>query len=88
MGIKSTVHVPRSYALSRIAEIDSLAIQKKYKLLEDVCFEPDIKVKDFVDNYIPIDTDLNDWTNEMLGNKLDEPYFRNSMFDNYIVYDN
>ena len=43
-------------------------------------------IQEFVDNYIPIDTsNIENWTDDMLAYKMDEAFFRMSMFDNYIV---
>lgn len=87
MGIKSTRIVSRKWAIDRINMVDDLAKNKKYKSLDDASFEDeDTKVKIFVDSYVSfIPEDLNEWTNEMLGKQLDNPFFRESMFDNHRV---
>jgi len=39
-----------------------------------------------VDDGINFDLDnIEKWTDTMLGDKLDEPFFRFSMFENYLV---
>ncbi len=86
MSIKSTQGITRSRAIERIAEINQLAIAKNYREIDNLCFEREYNIQEFVDNYIPIDTsNIENWTDDMLADKMDEAFFRMSMFDNYIV---
>ena len=89
MSIKSTKYVTRAWAMDRIKCIDRLASNKRYRDLEHETRESDASdgLYDFVESYEPmIDVEnLEQWTDEMLGAKLDQPFFRESIFDNYIV---
>ena len=86
MSIQSTSTVGRNFAIARITEVNDLATRKKYRDLDSVCSEHDHSLQEFVDGYRPMDvSNLEDWTNVMLADKLDEPFFRQSIYDNYIV---
>ena len=86
MGIQSTSYKTRDFAISRIKEVNDLASQKKYRDLDSICNESDHNLQEFVDSYAPIDVEsMEDWTNVMLAEKLDKPFFRESYFDNYVV---
>lgn len=85
MGIKSTKFVSRQFAITRIKIIEHLIKDKNYFGLDKITNECDFSVSSFIDTYEPIDGDIEMWTDEMLGNKLDEPFFRESIFDNYLI---
>jgi hypothetical protein len=86
MSIRSTQYITRSRAIQRIIEINQLANAKNYREIDNLCFESENNIQEFVDNYIPIDTsNIENWTDTMLANKMDEAFFRNSMFDNYQI---
>lgn len=87
MGIQSTQYVSRETAISRIVDIDYLILKKRYRSLEDCTSESDYNIQEYVDNYTINNTevDLLEWTDTMLEDKMDEPYYRFSMFDNYCV---
>lgn len=85
MGIKSTKFVSREFAITRILFVETLLKAKNYIALEKITNEHDISMTSFVKNYEPIDSDIEMWTDEMLGDKLDEPFFRESIFDNYLI---
>jgi hypothetical protein len=90
MGIKSTKYVTVAWAIDRIKTIDNLATNKRYRTIEQLTSEhDDWSLYDFLESYEPVfDVEnLEQWTNEMLGAKLDQPFFRESIFDNYIVTD-
>lgn len=90
MGIKSTKYVTVAWAVDRIKTIDNLATNKRYRTIEQLTSEHcDDSLYDFVESYEPIyeRSNIDQWTNEMLGAKLDQPFFRESIFDNYIVTD-
>ena len=92
MGIRSTVEITREKAIDRIIEIDNLALHKKYSLLEEITFEPDFCVENFIEkfhqklsvNSSKIDL-LTEYTDEMLEAIMDKPFYRYSMFDNYFI---
>ncbi len=83
LGIQSTVHISRSDAIRRITEIQNLALQKDYLGIEDITYEPDNDIKKFVMNFES--ADVTKWTNSMLEELMDTPFFRFSMFDNYSI---
>lgn len=86
MSIQSTKDVTRNWATERIRLIYDLASRKEYRDLEMVSFETDCDLQSFVDSFIPFDISIIEkWTNKMIERKLDEPFFRESIFDNYFV---
>ncbi len=88
MGIQSTQNMKREHAISRIIKIVTLLKQRDYREIESITQEHDENLANFVDNWKWIDIDnIEKWTNEMLSNYMDKPFFRQSMFDNYIVND-
>lgn len=90
MGIKSTRYISRCTAVSRIIEIDKIIADKNYRELESLTSEHDIDLASFVNNTTPLNTnegELSKWTDTMLGDKMDEPFYRFSMFDNYLIKD-
>jgi hypothetical protein len=88
MGIKSTVYIKRKEAIDRITEVTLLIFTKNYRKLEQTSFEPHENIQEFVDNWKIINVDnLEKWTDSMLGDYMDNPFFRRSMFDNYLIRD-
>lgn len=90
MGIQSTQDITRASCIERIMKVDYLLFHKKYRKLEQMTSEYDEKVEDFVNTARPLmldcqDLDLEDWTDTMLEDKMDEPFYRFSMFDNYLI---
>ena len=55
-----------------------------YSGLDDTVFEPDYSVGDFINTNLPL-RGVGSWTNNMLTDKMDEPFYRLSMFDNYLI---
>jgi hypothetical protein len=88
MSIKSTKNISREDALTRINVILKFIKGKNYRALEDAGFETDISPAEFMDLYSEeissIDNPYN-YTNGMLEDIMDMPYFRWSLFDNYFV---
>ena len=91
MGIQSTSYITREEAIDRIREIAGLFVEGNYKEIEELSFEdgPDVQsLSEFAAAWTPIDTsNLEGWTNEMLGDYMDNSFFRYSMFDNYSVWE-
>ena len=86
MSIQSTQDIPRENAIWRIRNTVTLLNQKNYREIEEMAYENNFNVQLFVDNWIPIDiSNIDFWTDEMLANQMDCPFFRYSMFDNYQV---
>lgn len=87
MGIKSTQTIDRLTAIRRIKEINELAINHQYAAIEKLSWERDENIASFVDNHEPIQAEfIDNWTDKMLEDVMDKPFFRFSMFDNYTVY--
>ena len=88
MSCKSTKTVSRSWAIARITKVEALAKAKNYRELERHVSETMESLPLFVDGHKALDVaNLENWTDSMLGDKLDEPFFRESFFDNYLVSD-
>lgn len=87
MSIQSTIHISREYAIERISLIHSLKQDYNYKEIQDITVE-DASVESFVDGEdIPsrkMDV-IEQWTNKMLEDKMDEPFYRRSLFENYLI---
>lgn len=88
MGIQSTEYVTRQAAITRVLEIDALLMQKRYRDIEEATSEHDYSVENFVNETKPLCITLDEieqWTDSMIEDKLDEPFYRWSMFDNYYI---
>lgn len=89
MGIQSTQNIVRSQAKYRILQVINLIKTKNYKELEHISFEPDVNLQEFVDSWDGKDiTHIDTWTDKMLEEMMDEPFFRYSMFENYLIREN
>lgn len=86
MGIKSTRYITREAAIARIKGVHSLATDKNYRELEFTSHDPNCDIELFVEEEQNFDiSNIIQWTDEMLGNKMDEPFYRWSIFDNYLI---
>ena len=86
MSIKSTQNITRAEAINRIRQIVILVYECNYKAIADVSYEPDHNVWNFVNNFTHRDyASLDKWSDRMLEEVMDEPFFRYSMFDNYLI---
>ena len=86
MSIQSTVYITREHAIDRITDMARLFISKDYRQIQAKSFDPDFDIKEFVYCWDLRDVDsLKNWTDEMLGDYMDLPFFRHSMFDNYLI---
>lgn len=86
MSIKSTSYITREHAIIRIKEVTTMLKEKNYREITEHVFEPDINIQKAIDNWEPIDlSDLDKWTDKMLEDYMDNPFFRHSMFDNYLI---
>ena len=87
MSAKSTVTISRNTALGRIVHINNLAVNEDYREIEKVTAEG-MSISRFVDSYVSHKMgSLQRWTNSMLADKMDEPFFRFSVYENYTVVD-
>lgn len=89
MGIKSTSNISRESAIVRIKTIDYLILNRKYQELEDTSHEHNLSIREYVETrrteLLEYETDLLDWTDSMLEDNMDKPYYRHGMFDNYLI---
>ena len=88
MSIKSTSFISRKAAIERIRTIHALAMSKDYRGLSEISWEDlDNSVVNFIDTY-SLDIDgVEKWTDEMLSDRMDMPFYRETIFDNYIASD-
>lgn len=95
MSIKSTQDITRQKAINRIIEISSLAKDRNFYKLEKITNESggDTSFSNFIReynwynsfyDYSDMDT-LNKFTNATLEDIMDSPFYRFSMFENYII---
>ena len=88
MGIQSTKRVSREWAIRRLKEIQSLALAKNYRAVQANSSESEEDVEEFVNTYAPLDLEhVENWTDGMITKRLDLPFFRESLFDNYLIED-
>lgn len=90
MGIQSTMYISRETAIDRILKIAEIKSAKDYREMEKVTGE-DYSVSEFIDDGESFNVDkdtLERWTDEMLTDKMDESFFRLSIFDNYLIEEN
>lgn len=98
MGIKSTRKISRDTAIERITVVNTLIREKNWiQLFEDTHegydFDNDAKALDWllesglVEKYNKWGDDVSKWSNDMLEHVMDEPFYRFSGFDNYVVVD-
>lgn len=86
MSIKSTQDISRETAIERITKIYGYVLAKDYKKIEDLSFESYCSVEKFVDYNEDIDiTSIQKFTDTMLEDIMGQPFYRFSMFDNYLV---
>jgi len=86
MSIQSTQHITRETAIGRIQEITKLIEKNRYRDIEEKSFESEYDLQQFVIDFVPTQLDNIDiWTDTMLENLMDSPFFRFSMFDNYSI---
>ena len=87
MSIKSTQYITRESAVERIKKINDLVLNKDFRELERVSSEHSDYRIDFVlqDLTFPDIEHIEKWTNRMLEDVMDNPVYRFSMFDNYLI---
>lgn len=91
MGIRSTQDISRTVATKRIHEVATIISSKHYKNLESAGFEdcpPSSVIDDPEELALAkriLEADLDSWTNKMIEDVLDRPFYRSSMFENYLI---
>lgn len=89
MGIISTQYITREEAIDRLHTVDRLRENENYQTLAGSTNESSYSLRSFVLSWqaskmLTYDK-LNKWTNDMLEDKMDEPFYRQSMFENYVI---
>lgn len=93
MSIQSTQIITREYAISRIKEVSILFRQRKFfplskqtedKMPEKFYFENQKSIDTF---YKMFDISTVEYSNKFLEEIMNLPFYRYSMFENYIVGD-
>lgn len=85
MSIQSTQTITRQTAISRIYQINALLLAQDYLGIEDVTSEHNHDIQSFVDGKAIILVNLERWTDKMLEDQMDKPFYRFSMFENYSI---
>ena len=86
MVIRITKFIDRRSAISRIREVAFLISNREFRKLEDITHERASDIRNIVEEGVNFNIDeLEKWTDNMLGDQMDEPLYRYSMFDNYLV---
>lgn len=85
MGVKSTMQISRKDAINRITEIQELFASNNFQAVESITYETEYNIREFFNSVMLFD--ISKWTNSMLADLLETPFFRFSMFDNYMVFD-
>lgn len=88
MGIKTTRYLDRNTVENRILEIDDLLASKDFNGIESVTCEHDFNLEGFVNTNEPLfvtSESIELWTDTILENQVDKPFYRFSMFDNYFI---
>ena len=89
MSIQTTMPIARSVAISRLQNVVDVIMAKDYKRLEEMSFEEDYLVDEFLNREFEslewAETDVSKWTNHMIEEQIDRPFYRISMFENYTV---
>ena len=84
MGIQSTRTITRQAALARIHKVDELSFQRDFKGLYEIISE-DESVEWFIKDWEPPTYPYDNYTNDMLEDIMDFPFYRYSMFENYTI---
>ena len=88
MSIKTTRDITRKFAINRIKHIGNLIKERDFHALELETYEPVCDIEDFVSRNFEFDFDRVDrWTNDMIEQLIDSPFFRYSHCENYNVID-
>jgi hypothetical protein len=86
MGIQSTQYITREKAINRITMIHRLIKEEEYSLLRKETWDTNHSVKEFINSNQDFSiTNIEKWADEMLEEVMDKPFFRLSMFDNYLI---
>jgi hypothetical protein len=87
MLFKNTKQIKKDDAIDRIFLISQLKIWKNYREIKNITAEYG-SVEKFIndtDDFIISKLELYDWTVRMLENQINQPFYRLSLFENYII---
>ena len=90
MSAQTTEIWLRKWAIDRIREIGQLVLDKDYRAIEQKSSEygHGPSIRGFVDRGLGFDLEhLDKWSNSMLEEVMDRPFFRKSSLDNYCIVD-
>ena len=88
MSIQTTSYITRESAIERIREMSDLIAAGNYIGIEETSFETEAILQDCIEGWTPFDpSNLECWTNSMLADCMDRPFFRHTLFENYLVVD-
>lgn len=90
MSAQTTTTWPRQWAIDRIREIGQLVLDKDYRAIvrHSNEWEHVGDIRNFVDRGLDFDlATLDKWSNSMLEEVMDLPFFRKSSLDNYSIVD-
>ena len=88
MSIQSTRTITRESAIERIGRVALLVEGGYYRILEEITSEPDYNLTGCLHEGVDFErTNLRNWTNTMLEEVMDKPFYRYSLFENYNVED-
>ena len=94
MSIKTTSYITRQEGLERVIEIVGHMKDNNHRAIEKISYESVESLKEVIadlkpnfDYYLEMCKD-NKMSDKELGNLMDMPFIRHSIFDNYLVRDN
>ena len=85
MGIQTTRNITRIEAIARIKSVYKCVVEHDYRELVLISSENHTE-QTFVDAGLDFDVKyIEKWSDRMLEDKMNQPYFRRSEFDNYFI---
>lgn len=89
MSMQTTREISRETAIERIVAIRNLAQSEDYVAIEKITNETEHSLQSFVQEALEGELtylrNINKWTNKMLEEQINKPFFRFSRLDNYSV---
>lgn len=86
MSIQSTQNITRERAIERIREVSECCNNHNYTHLSGISFETDADIINFINNGPWYDlTHIDKFTDHMIEDILDDPFYRFSLFENYTI---
>jgi uncharacterized membrane protein len=83
----STQTITRKAAIARLRQITEFVKVKNYRGIEQVTNECEDDLQPFVDKGIETEIVFEYWTNRMLSDRMDQPFYRYTMNETYYVED-